>query len=548
MVRLSVFQIVRQKEKYSYTVNKRQARLVNIVGAMGILSVLALLYGYYNFLNISPWLKAFLFIPFLIIASYHLITYFAQLVFPGFDIREHEHYVKQYWASNKEPKVSVVIPACGESVSVVRKTVTGALKIEYKNKRVYVLDDTKNGIYKDLCRQLGCGYVNRTNVGENKKAGNLNYAMRTLPASDFLLVLDADFVPRSEMLREMVPYALDDISIVQTPQHFSISDATYYKSKVAFGAALMQREFYRITQVARDRFGAAICVGTNALYRRSAIVEVGGYQGVRGYGPWQHSEDVHTGLKTLNFIRPNGRAYRIKYLPIQLAKGTCPEDYYSFYKQQNRWCTGSLQLLFSKKTLFSKVLNPVQKIFYFSNGLYYLYTIFILLAPIQLLVINLVDASYSWGYTMFFIPSLLMTLLVVPYVYRREPEPLAFWIVITATSFTFLQALYLLIRQRPLGWEPTGQKALGKNRRYTEFKTTVVLYFVMVYVAGLITILLNDGFGVRSTIFLQSLFLFSLLGHTVHLYYLLVASNQRAASWYKRLYGKTAPQYSAENA
>lgn len=34
--------------------------------------------------------------------------------------------------------------------------------------------------------------------------------------------------------------------------------------------------FYRMNQTARDRWGGAICVGTNAVYRREAFEAVGG--------------------------------------------------------------------------------------------------------------------------------------------------------------------------------------------------------------------------------------------------------------------------------
>ncbi|HSX28828.1 MAG TPA: glycosyltransferase [Candidatus Saccharimonadales bacterium] len=520
--------IATNKSKYSYVIGRQQAWLVKIVGALGLISLIGLVWGYYNFLNVSIPIKLLLFIPCLIIVLYHFVSYLLQLLFVGFDTREHEERVAAYW--HERPiadilSVTVIIPAAGESVSIVRKTVNKALALDYPKKTVYILDDTKEGIYKRMAATQGCRYAHRPNTGESKKAGNLNYALEHLPASDYFLVLDADFVARREMLREMIPYAKPEVGIIQTPQHFSLSDTVYYKSKVAFGAGLIQKEFYRITQTARDRFGAAICVGTNALYNRQALLQVGGYEGVGGYGPWQHSEDVNTGLKMLNYTRRDGSAYKIKYLPVQLATGTCPEDYYSFYKQQNRWCTGSLQLLFSRKTLLSKTLSPLQKLFYFSNGLYYLYTIALLLTPLQLLTISLVHASYHWSYTFAFLPSFIVANLLTPFVFRREPEPLAAAVTITATAYTFLQALWLLIIRRPLGWEATGQKALSKSQRFTEFKVLVVFYFSIAYLGTLLVVVRQGGFGLRASIILQAIFLYSFITQAIHLYYLLFVAS-----------------------
>ena len=43
---------------------------------------------------------------------------------------------------------------------------------------------------------------------------------------DFILLLDADFAPRHDLLNEALPYmdAYPDTGIVQTPQFFRIAD------------------------------------------------------------------------------------------------------------------------------------------------------------------------------------------------------------------------------------------------------------------------------------------------------------------------------------
>ena len=62
-------------------------------------------------------------------------------------------------------------------------------------------------------------------------------------------------------------------------------------------------------QPARDAADAAICVGTNAVYRRSALDAVGGFAQI------EHSEDVHTGVKMLR------AGYWTRYVPVLLARG-----------------------------------------------------------------------------------------------------------------------------------------------------------------------------------------------------------------------------------
>ena len=82
---------------------------------------------------------------------------------------------------------------------------------------------------------------------------------------------------------------MDDpaIAIVQTPQFFRDSAAQTW---IENSAGAIQEVFYRSIQVARDRFGAAICVGTSAVYRRAALEPQGGPTLI------PYAEDVHTGL------------------------------------------------------------------------------------------------------------------------------------------------------------------------------------------------------------------------------------------------------------
>ena len=45
---------------------------------------------------------------------------------------------------------------------------------------------------------------------------------------------------------------------------------------ISRGAGYMQSVFYRFIQPGKNRFNAAFCVGTNVIYRRTAIEQIGG--------------------------------------------------------------------------------------------------------------------------------------------------------------------------------------------------------------------------------------------------------------------------------
>ena len=149
------------------------------------------------------------------------------------------------------------------------------------------------------------------------------------------VILDADFAPRRDFLAETLPY-MDDpaIAIVQTPQFFRESAAQTW---IENAAGAMQEVFYRAIQVARDRFGAAICVGTSAVYRRAALEPQGGPTLI------PYAEDVHTGLD----VRRAG--WSMAYVPIVLSTGICPDNLDAFVRQQYRWCTGNAGVVFSRR-------------------------------------------------------------------------------------------------------------------------------------------------------------------------------------------------------
>ena len=148
------------------------------------------------------------------------------------------------------------------------------------------------------------------------------------------MILDADFAPRRDFLAETLPY-MDDpaIAIVQTPQFFRSSPA---QSWIERAAGPIQEVFYRTVQVARDRFDAAICCGTSAVYRRAALEPQGGPTLIA------YAEDVHTGLD----VRREG--WSMAYLPLPLSTGICPDNLDAFVRQQYRWCSGNVGIVFSR--------------------------------------------------------------------------------------------------------------------------------------------------------------------------------------------------------
>jgi cellulose synthase (UDP-forming) len=75
------------------------------------------------------------------------------------------------------PSVDVFVPTYNEPEYIVRRTVIGCQAMEYPNKTIYILDDTRRPFIKALAEELRCEYITRPD-NTHAKAGNLNNALR----------------------------------------------------------------------------------------------------------------------------------------------------------------------------------------------------------------------------------------------------------------------------------------------------------------------------------------------------------------------------------
>jgi hypothetical protein len=181
-----------------------------------------------------------------------------------------------------------------------------------------------------------------------------------------------------------------------------------------------------------------------------------------------------------------------------------------------------MQLIASRKTIFSKHLSPLQRMSYGSNSLYYFYTIALLFTPFQLLGLSLSNGHFTWLNSALFMPMLVTTYVITPYLLRRKSEPTAVGIVVLSNAYTFLQALYLLAIRRPLGWQATGDKTVSRLKHFDRFKLMVAIFFTTVYVLTMFVVIINDKFNLNPSIFVVALFTGSFITHLFFLYYLLL--------------------------
>lgn len=369
----------------------------------------------------------------------------------GFDMAAHRRLVAD-WRPRRYPSVDIFLPICSEPIEVLRNTWEGVFELihEYPGEaRVYVLDDGPSDEAKRLTRAFGFGYVRRPQSRYRKKAGNLNYAF-TRTGGEHVVIFDADFRPRADFLAELLPYMDDPYTgLVQSPQFFRFHPRQTWVEKAA-GASL--EVFYRTVQVSRDRVGSALCVGSNAVYRRQALAREGGFTLI------PYAEDSHTGLD----MRYHG--YQLRYLPIVLAAGICPATIDAFMRQQYRWCCGATSLVWTRH-MWDVDMRFRSRLPYVAGWLWNfltgLRTVVLPLFPITLLA--LLPGEIALRNAVLLIPVIVVGAVLYP-LWHTSRYPLSLWPLAIATGWAQIFALWDFARGKVMSWEPTRGPADATRR------------------------------------------------------------------------------------
>jgi cellulose synthase/poly-beta-1,6-N-acetylglucosamine synthase-like glycosyltransferase len=252
-----------------------------------------------------------------------------------------------------KPTIDVFITVYGEPLEIVLVTVRAARDMAVEH-RTWVLDDGSSDEVRDAAAAEGVGYLRRKEH-LHAKAGNINAALRRTDG-EFVVILDADHVPSPDFLVRALPHMQDPgVAFVQTPQAFPSA-----RGLVAEGSAESQKIFYELVLPGRNYFNAVFCVGTNVIFRRAALEEIGGMYIA------SNSEDIWTSIEL------HRRGWRSFFVPEVLARGLAPDSLLSYFKQQFRWAYGAFEVMLRGGLWRGKGLTVDQRFQYLLAGVNYL--------------------------------------------------------------------------------------------------------------------------------------------------------------------------------
>ncbi len=344
--------------------------------------------------------------------------------------------------NGRQISVDILVTVYGESLDVIRTTVNAAMAIHGLH-TTWILDDGDSDEVRDLAKSLGCHYVRRLG-SSGAKAGNVNNAL-SLAKAEFFIIFDADFVAKPEFLRETIPFMEDaNVAFVQAPQVYG-----NLNNIVSRGAGFIQMVFYRFIQPGRNEFNAAFCVGTNVLFRRAAVKDVGGIY------TQSKSEDIWTS------ILMHERGWRSIFQAKELAVGETPDTIEAYSKQQLRWATGGFEILFTHNPLSPRRrLHMDQRLMYFVTCTFYFTGIapgLLMLVPVMevffdLRPVTLAVKWYEWAlfYPGFYVMQIVLA-AVIAGTFRWEV------LLLAANSFPiYIKAFFNALLKVDTKWAATG--------------------------------------------------------------------------------------------
>ncbi|MFO7802798.1 MAG: glycosyltransferase family 2 protein [Desulfovermiculus sp.] len=360
------------------------------------------------------------------------------------------------------PEVAIVVSSFKEPLSVVEDTLVCFYNLTYPNKRIYFLDDTRydqtgwteeeNTEYRKnidaLCARIGVDLFRRTWRGA--KAGMINDFLAFLDGSPpegfaftsnsipgrpggekYIIVFDADMNPLPNFVQPLLAWmeAYPDLAFIQTPQYY----INYEHNRVAKAAGLQQAVFYEYICEGKSEQDAMFCCGTNVIFRRQALRDVGGFD------ESSVTEDFATSLKF------HAHGWHSAYVNKVLAFGLGPEDLGGYFKQQFRWSLGTVGLLrsiLSHMLRNPRLLPPAKWWEYFLSGTHYFVgwvMLILFLCPMLYLLLG-VPTYFARPelYFMLYFPYVVLSLTIFAWTLSQRhyrPRELITGIVLQAVCF-----------------------------------------------------------------------------------------------------------------
>lgn len=272
--------------------------------------------------------------------------------------------------------ITVVAPAYNEELSIVQ-SVKALLALEYPEHEVIVVNDgSEDDTLGELLRAFDMHETQRTQIAqlqqtrikktyrsrryanllvvdkENGRKADAANAGIGFARTPLVCIIDADSIIEPDgLLRAAEPFMYDDDRLVAVGGAIRIANGCVIRGgslqKIGIAKEMVPRfqvvEYLRaflMNRVANAHTNTLMLIsGAFGLFRRSTLVEMGGYR---------HDtvgEDLELVVRMHRFMRDNKREYRISFVPDIVCWTEAPAALAGLDNQRARWQQGALETL-----------------------------------------------------------------------------------------------------------------------------------------------------------------------------------------------------------
>ncbi len=295
--------------------------------------------GNISYLNVNDTLDLYFMFAYFgilgILSIYGVYRY--RLIYLFLRYQKHRPQPKSRFLADRLPRVTVQLPLFNE-MYVAERLIGAVAALDYPREllEIQVLDDSTDdtrriasaSVEKYFQQGFDITYHHREDR-TGFKAGALEEGLKK-SSGEFILIFDADFVPRPDCIRRMIDYFTDErLGMVQ--MRWSHINADY--SLLTKVQAIMLDGHFVIEQTARNRAGGFFNFnGTAGMWRREAI---------EWSGAWQH--DTLAEDTDLSY-RAQLMGWHFVYLVDEDVPAELPVEINGFKSQQRRWAKGVVQV------------------------------------------------------------------------------------------------------------------------------------------------------------------------------------------------------------
>lgn len=296
-----------------------------------------------------------------------------------------------------DSEVSVIVSCYNEPSEILEKTLQ-AIRA-YFTGTVYLADDSTEELGKtaNLAEKYETVFLHRKDR-QGFKAGAINNALKQIK-TPYVILLDSDAVPSGEFFHISKCY-IYHYDFVQFPQYYANRSASY----VALGAYAQQVPFMFRIMPLRSQRGSAFMLGTNLIFKKDAVLKVGGFD----------EDSITEDLSTSLMMHEVGCTS--VYVDRSVVSNSAPLTLKAYFTQQERWARGTLgvfrQISYSSRqklglTMYSDYLIGSSWYIYGFAFLFMTMSVFLFaLFKVQFLLVPYLT------YVTLFVPYLILTLLI----------------------------------------------------------------------------------------------------------------------------------------